>query len=292
MRICQPCLRSIGRVASLPLTLGLVLSLCTPEPSAAQGRRPKASQTAATKSELSPGGAGLKVDESHPLAPLLERAYESRKALDAVQDYEAVFAKREVVGRKLLKSTLQIRLREEPFSVYLKFLDTGNKGREVLFVAGTNAGKIMVHEEGISRSLLGTMNFLPDDRTVMAENRYPITMVGMRTLVDTVIKQWEAEGQFGEVDVQFRPASKLEGRNCDVLESSHPQPRNQFKYHLTRLWIDGETRFPVRVEQYDFPARAGDQPPLVEEYTYTKIKVNAGLTNRDFDKANPAYRFP
>jgi hypothetical protein len=126
----------------------------------------------------------------------------------------------------------------------------------------------------------------------MADNRYPITMVGLKNLIGKIIQQWEFEGQYGEIEVQHRPNSKLDGRECDVLESTHPLPRNQFKYHLTRLWIDGETKYPVRVEQYQFPTKPGEAPQIVEEYTYTKIRVNLGLGDRDFDPKNPNYNFP
>lgn len=254
-------------------------------------RRPRANQTASSVTEQVKPGTTAKIDENHPIVPLLERAYESRKALDAVQDYEAVFSKREIVGRKLLASTLNLKIREEPFCVYLKFVDTGNAGREVLYFSGRNDGKLLVHEDGVSR-LLGTFKFKPDDKTVMAENRYPITLVGMRNLVDKIIQQWEFEGQYGEIEVQHRPSSKLDGRECVVLESTHPQPRNQFKYHLTRLWVDNETKFPVRVEQYQFPTKAGEAPQIVEEYTYTKIRINLGLDDREFDPKNPKYNFP
>lgn len=275
-----------------PLLAALALCCVCGNDACGQGpRRPRGNQTASTIAGQIKPETPAKIDENHPLVPLLERAYESRKSLEPVQDYEATFSKREIVGKKLLKSTLSLKVREQPFSVYLKFLDTGNAGREVLYSAGRNDGKLLVHEDGVSR-LLGTFKFKPDDKTVMAENRYPITLVGMRNLVDKVIQQWEFEAQYGEIEVQHRPASKLDGRECDVLESTHPQPRNQFKYHLTRLWIDSDTKFPVRVEQYSFPTKAGEPPQIVEEYTYTKIRVNLGLAEQDFDPKNSKYNFP
>lgn len=277
---------------SVAVLVGLALSLIPLADACGQPlRRPRSNQTASSTAEQFKPGTTAKIDENHPIVPLLERAYESRKALDAIQDYEAVFSKREIVGKKLLSSTLNLKIREEPFCVYLKFVDTSNAGREVLYFSGRNDGKLLVHEDGISR-LLGTFKFKPDDKTVMAENRYPITMVGMRNLVEKVIQQWEFEGQYGEMEVQHRPESKLDGRECDVLEATHPQPRNQFKYHLTRLWIDSETKFPVRVEQYLFPTKAGEAPQIVEEYTYTKIRVNLGLGDNDFDPKNPKFNFP
>src|SRR5690606_29497957 len=113
------------------------------------------------------------------------------------------------------------------------------------------------HGTGIEK-IAGTMRLLPTSERAMAESRFPITMMGMRTLVDGVITQWEREAQFGEIDVKYYPDAKLGAMECYVIESSHPQPRKQFKYHLTRLYIEKATRMPVRVEQYGFPTRAGE----------------------------------
>jgi hypothetical protein len=230
------------------------------------------------------------VHPSHPLVPALQRVYAAREAVSQLKDYEAVFLKREVLGGKLLKTTTQLKVREEPFSVYMKFVEP-NKGREVLFVNGRNDGKLLVHETGF-KSLVGTLALDIKSRDVMSENRYPVTMVGLNNLVTTIIKQWEAEAKYGEVDVLYRPKNRLGEQECEVIETSHPKKRNQFPFQLTRVWIDTATNWVIRVEQFDFPAAQGGEPPLAEEYTYVRIKPNVGLTDRDFDKRNPAYEFP
>jgi hypothetical protein len=44
------------------------------------------------------------------------------------------------------------------------------------------------------------------------------------------------------------------------------------------------------MEQWGFPV-GGSEPPLIEEYTYTDIKTNVGLTDSDFDVRNRKYHF-
>ena len=39
------------------------------------------------------------------------------------------------------------------------------------------------------------------------------------------------------------------------------------------------------------PAVSGPAP-LLESYTYYDVKLNVGLTEDDFDPANPEYRYP
>lgn len=233
--------------------------------------------------------ADSSVDPRHPLAPAIEHAQVARQALDKVADYEAVFSKREMIGRKMISSTVQLKLREEPFSVYMLY-DTPHKGREVIYVEGRNNGKMLAHETGI-RAIAGTVSLAPDSDTALEENRYPITLAGMRNLLNKVIAQWENESQYGEVDVKFYPDARLGDTACKVIESSHPHPRKQFRFHMTRLYLDKSTGLPVRLEQWGFP-EGNEKPPLVEEYTYTKLRVNVGLQDRDFDHTNPNYAFP
>jgi len=226
----------------------------------------------------------------HPLMPAIRIAQDSLTKLQAIDDYETTLLKRERVNGRLVEHTLHMKLREKPFSVYLKFGEPC-AGREILFVDGQNGGKMLAHEGSGLRALVGTISLDPQGAEVMNENRYPITMIGMRKMLETVTEQWKQESIYGEIDVKFYPHAKLHGHSCKVIESSHPRPRRQFKFHKTRLYIDDETGLPIRVEQYGFPITAGSKPPLDELYEYGNLRTNAGLTDLDFDRRNPDYSF-
>lgn len=231
------------------------------------------------------------IDEAHPLYLPLQEAYKAREALKVVKDYEANFVKRELLGRRLQSTTMKLKLREEPFSVYLKFVDT-SAGREVLYVHGRNNNNLLIHEAGL-KSLAGTVFRAPNATDVMAENRYPVTMIGLKYMLDKVIQQWEDEGKFGEVKTQKYPSAKLpSGEECIAYESLHPTPRNQFKFHITRLWIETKSGLAIRIEQLGFPQKNDKAPPVIEEYTYANLKTNVKLTDADFDRGNRSYAFP
>lgn len=232
------------------------------------------------------------IDSGHPLYRPLELAYESREALKEIKDYQALFIKKELIGRKLKTSSMILKLREEPFSVYLLFNEP-SKGREVIFVTGKNKNQLQVHDTGI-KAVVGTVSLDPKSDLAMADNRYPLTMIGMRKMLDKIISQWEGEGKFGETTVLYYDPkdTKLGDRPCSVIETQHPQPRDQFKFQKTQLFLDAETNYPVCVRQFGFPARNEKQSPLVEEYTYGQLKLNSGMSDRDFDTTNPSYAYP
>ena len=47
----------------------------------------------------------------------------------------------------------------------------------------------------------------------------------------------------------------------------------------------------IRYASWSWPTEPGGQPVLEEEYTYSDIKVNVGLTDLDFDPNNPDYSY-
>lgn len=225
----------------------------------------------------------------HALEPALKLARASRDAAAKLTDYQATFSKKELVGKQLLPLTMEMKFRTKPFSVYLLF-GKPHEGREVLYVDGKNGGKLLAHETGI-KAIVGTVALLPTSADAMAEGRYPITMIGMEKMADGVITMWENELKHEEPEVKYYPNAKLAGMQCQVIESVHPTPKRQFAFHRTRIYIDKATGLPVRVEQNGFPVKAGAPAPIIEEYTYSNIRTNVGLTDKDFDPRNSKYGF-
>lgn len=230
-----------------------------------------------------------KISKSHPLAPGLHMAADSLNALDSIQDYTATFHKTEMVGKKRIAQKMSLKLREKPFSVYLRF-EEPNEGREVIYVDGQNDGDLLVHETGLT-SLIGTIGLDPKGGKAMEESRYPVTMIGMRTMLDQIVGQWQSEIALTDTKVRYFPNAKVDNVECRVFESSHAEAARGVKFHMTRLYVAKENKLPVRVEQFDFPTKTGAQPAILEQYTYLNIKANVGLKDVDFDVKNPAYEF-
>ena len=256
------------------------------EPSAnAPASRPAATVPASVVPDSS---SGTEADQ-HPLHGALELANRSREAMAQVTDYTATFSKRELIGNRMTTQSMDMKFRSEPFSVYFHFRGP-EAGREVIYVHGRNRGNLLVHETGVA-SIAGTLQFAPTAPEVMRNTRYPITKAGVLNMLETIIGQWEGEMKYGEVDVKFFPNAKLGEIPCIAVQATHPTPRREFKFHQTRLYVDKSTLYPVRVEQFAWPKTNRDKAPLVEEYTYTNLQPNVGLTDRDFDPKNPNYDF-
>ena len=231
-------------------------------------------------------------EKTHPLSTALKYARSSLKTVEQAKDYEAVFIKRDIVNGRVCAHVTDLKYRAEPMSVYLKFQQP-HQGREVIYVHGKNDGKLLAHETGFA-SIIGTIALLPGSSQAMSESKHPITEIGMVKLVQGIIDQWEAELKYGEIEVKYFPNAthgKLGKRKCLVIQATHPRPRKQFKFHVSRLWIDRETNLAVRVAHWGFPATPAAEKPLLEEYTYRDVKLNVGLKDIDFDVSNPKYDY-
>jgi len=250
-----------------------------------------------TAAELPERANGPSASEEHPLAPVLAYARAGYLAIDEdIRDYTCILTRRERVSGKLnAYQHIFIKIRHEsqtrPFSVYLRFLSPAEvKGREVLYAEGQRNGDILVRRGG-NRLPNMTLQLDPTGRLAMEENRYPITEAGFKMMVKRIIEVLEEDLPHRDVQVTYFKNAKLNGRNCTHFQVVHPVRRQGIRYHMARVLVDNELQVPVYFASYDWPQREGGKPVLLEEYIYSNVRLNVGLTDKDFDRSNPDYGF-
>jgi hypothetical protein len=256
---------------------------------AANNNLPAAPAQPATPTPQQP----LPTPNEHPLEPALRMAYSAINNIKAnIKDYSAVMVKRERVDGKLNDQEFMfIKIRHEPFSVYMYFLGPEKiRGQEAIYVEGQNNGNLLGHGVGI-RKIAGTVPLQPTGALAMAGQRYPITEIGFLNLTKRLIEVAEQDKQFGECEVKFYQGAKINKRSATCIQVVHPVPRKNFRFHKALVFVDDELNIPVRYEAYDWPTTPGGPPVLLEEYTYTDIKINNGFTDADFSEHNPNYNF-
>jgi hypothetical protein len=257
-----------------------------------------ANSLAANNLPAAPSDAAPPNPAEHPLVPALQMAYASLANIrNNVKDYQCTMIKHERISGKLADPEfMYLKVRHEPFSVYMYFLGPERiKGQEALYVAGKNNGNLLGHGVGI-RKIAGTVPLLPTGAMAMQGQRYPITEIGFLNLTRRLVEVAELDKQYGECDVKFFRNAKInngrgEKRSVTCIQVTHPVKRSNFRFNIARVYVDDELNIPVRYEAFDWPDTPGGQPLLLEEYTYTDIKVNNGFTDADFDEYNPKYHF-
>jgi hypothetical protein len=252
------------------------------------------------------GQAGIPADsvshsKAHPLDPAIDFTRSSLQHMrENIGDYTAILVKRNRVNDKLGDLTyaaVKIRNRRTeapgnqiPLSVYLSFLKPESvKGREVIWVEGRNEGKLLAHEAGLKN--LATVKLDPTGYLAMRGQRYPITEIGIENLTAKILETASRDRQHAECQVQFYKNAKIGDDMCDMFEVVHPVQREHFDFYRARVYFSQKHGVPIRYASWSWPTQPGGEPVLEEEYTYLQLKPNVGLTDRDFDTDNPAYRF-
>ena len=239
--------------------------------------------------------------QRHPLYPALVMAEEALDAIETkIDDYTCDIVRRERIEGKLRGyEFLKAKIRHEqteaetpvPFSVYLRFEKPASvEGREALFVEGQHGGKVFVRRGGQRMSYVSTY-IKPDSRLAMKENRYPITDIGFKRLIERLVEVIENDIQYDEVEVKYFEGAKVGDRVCTRIEVIHPVQRDHFTFSRAMVFVDEKDKLPVGYASYYWPSEAGGKPRLLEEYIYTNIELNVGLTDHDFDRDNPDYGF-
>jgi hypothetical protein len=203
-----------------------------------------------------------------------------------VRDYECRLIKRERVNGELLaESVMTMRVRNTPFSVYLRSESPeSEKGLEACYVKGRNHGMMRVHPNGLL-GIFGFVSLETHDARAFKTNRHCITEAGLGNLLETTAKYWEMERRLNKTQVRITE-DEIGGHACARIETIHPD-RKEGSFYAYRcvLWLDKETHLPVGAEAYDWPSQGGPKGgDLLESYRFLDIRCNIGLGNDAFPR--------
>jgi hypothetical protein len=209
---------------------------------------------------------------------------ESQAALQDVRDYTAEFTKVELLRGRLRTQVMDIKVREKPFSVYLRYRSKKEAGRQALFVAGRDDDSLLVREVGIKR-MLGTMKLGLQNPMVTCENRHPVTELGIARVVATALDIWRREEKLPGIlpVVTICSSTRFADADCCSVQVQYHERSPELEFQKARVWFDRQTKLAVGAERYGWPDAPGGAAPLVEAYTYRNIQPNTGLTDADFD---------
>ncbi|MEM9364621.1 MAG: DUF1571 domain-containing protein [Planctomycetota bacterium] len=254
--------------------------------------------------------------DQHPLVPILARARLALARFDSdIRDYTCLLIKRETIEGKLTpRQALRLKIREprsntpegkdaetpsiaplNPPSVaaaaYAKFLKPSSvAGREVLFVDGQMRNRMLVRRGGPRLPNL-TLKVKLDSPFAAKESNHTIANTGFRFLLRELVKRLETEVERERCEVRFYADAAIGKRACDHIEVRQPKRAPDLDYQLARVYVDREWNLPLYFSSYGWPVEGEEKPVLIEEYAFTQVQLNAGLTAADFDRGNPDYRF-
>lgn len=227
---------------------------------------------------------GISTSQGAAAPDLVEMLRRAQKKYESVADYTATFHKQQRVGGVLHDEEVALYKFKKPFSVYMKWTGAIDKGREALYVEGKHDGKVLVHLGGMVNYFAPTFALHPKGALAMRKNLRPITESGLGNTIALLVKVCEQARSNGDLSVRYLGEGETAGRPVNRFERILPAGKG-YPAHKTLVDVDRETGFPISVVSH------GWNGELLEKYLYEDLRMNVGLTDADFDRANRAYQF-
>lgn len=226
----------------------------------------------------------------------LELIHLARNRLATIRDYRCQYLRKELIDGDWKRNHVLLRVRHEPFSVYMEWLsdEASKRGRKVVYHEQLQ-DKMLVRVP-----LIGIVREMDLQSSVrMKESRYTVAQAGVKNLTERLAERWEREKQLGltqvqcqDLELEVQVGTQMFRQACICVTTLHPAAhretfqREGFLFHRTCISFakDGPAAgLPIQLKGFDWPADGSDgQGPLVEEATYLNFEFNVGLTDKDF----------
>jgi hypothetical protein len=288
---------SAGKLTAMTLVLGLSTHVAS-----ARAETPQVNQQAAANvTNFTPDrSASASPAAQHPLTPVISYARREQKFLgETVRDFSCRLVKRERINGFLQEMHfIDMEVREgvyedgrvvQPLSIYLHFLAPKTVvDRNVIYVEGKNDGKMLIRNGGKHFEYV-VAQIDPNSDAARDETLVPLTDIGFDRLLNHMInvleKHREADPAGSNTKAERIAGAKINNRSCTVIRITHPQRMTGLEFHIANVFVDDALHAPVRVDYSSWPKITGNPAPLIAEYTYTDLKLNAGLSDEAFNPA-------
>jgi len=228
-----------------------------------------------------------------PAEVLLVAEEVQRGIVQNVKDYTGLLVKREYVGGKDSGyQYIQFKFREDPLGIYLLFIPGVSKdgknqnppslwNREVVY----NEKDGLIVKRGGRRNTTMTLAIATDSPLATEGNRYLITDMGLHTLLQRLLERIKVEANIPDTEIKVYDEAKVDGRSVRFYRMVHNTKTNIEQCYSAEIAVDKELHIPIYY-------RAKDNSGIVlEEYSFRNIKLNVGLTDKDFSDQNSEYGF-
>lgn len=195
-----------------------------------------------------------------------------------VKDYSGMITKRERIRGKLGRSQeVEFQFREKPYSVLLRWKKNAGRVDKLLYVKGSNDNKMIVHPTG-AWSWVKSVKRDPYCKEALRSTRFTCDKLGFYNRMKRLKKLYDDASKEGEVQINCLGSSEVSGRKCIEIESVLPKS-SKYEERRIELKLDEEYLLPIEFKSFD------DKGRLLNEYTYSDLKLNVGFKDMDFAPA-------
>ncbi len=221
------------------------------------------------------------VKQADPLGAML---LDARGAYGKVRDYTCTFTRQQRVnGLVGAEQVAEMKVRVNPASVYLRFArPEATAGLEMCYVSTRADGKLRMRAAG-AKGQNGFQTLATDDSKVKAEFPRPAKELGIGPMLDLLTGVVAREKGLNNPIEVFTTDYQFAGRNVMRYDIFTRRPHSHRYAYRTIVYVDKDTRLPVRIESYDAPKPGLTQGELIEAFSYSDLKLNVGLGASAFE---------
>ena len=224
-----------------------------------------------------------KVEAAKDGGALLPMIADARTALSKARDYTCTFTRQELRNGALsAEQVAEMKVRLNPGGVYVRFArPDALAGMEVAYT-GRKSTKMRYRPAGVAGAK-GFQTLDLDDTKFLADNRHAVTEWTMSAVLDRVAAAAAREKTLNNPVEVYTSDFQFAGRNVTRYEVFTRRP-HAFRYaHRMLIYVDKETKLPLRYEAYDQPKSGAATGDLFEAYSFSDVKLNVGLGENSFD---------
>ena len=242
-------------------------------------------EAAAPQSPAHDFWAGGRAEQYDPIE-LLRHA--RQRCAQEVRDYSCVFLRQErLAGELTAPQTVKVLYREDPQSVYMTWILNTGRVRRALYVKGRLVNgdgeeQALVEPAGaIARLLVRELKVPIHGAEARKSGRSTIDQFGFRVVLDRILRDNQRFAALGCLEWTYEGEGLIDGRPTHVLVRHLPYagPDGQFPDARLVVHLDQERLWPVGIRSF-----ADEQErELLGSYVTTRVDLNPGLTDRDFE---------
>jgi hypothetical protein len=203
-----------------------------------------------------------------------------------VRGYHATWHKQDRIDGVLKpKAVIDLYFREEPFSLFLRWLEGAGKAESALYVEGENNNQLLARpNDAFLREIVGEVLALdPNGPEVTQAARLPITDFGFRRSIERVLADCEILRKQGKLDLSYLgEAPEPEAGNRPCYRFQYTLPEEKAAVRKPTIYVDKDTWLPV--------GRVGmgkDGEPVAISF-YRDIRLNPEFAPEQFQRSSLA----
>lgn len=223
---------------------------------------------------------------------LLEQGVRDFQKIDG---YSFTFSRQERVGGDLLSpQVMSVKLRHQPFSLYMKWTagdGAGVRGRQLIYRAGQDDDKLLILPGGLPGRISGTLKLSMDDGLVTRESRHPVTQCGLLNIANKVLPLYRDDLARGTGYIcELHDKQTFNERDCYLFQIAYDSKEQNATYRKSLMYIDKELHMPVCIRNYtwgiDVNPEKIDEETLLEAYSFTEIDLGRQIADKDFERTS------